>query len=259
MKYFLLLIIFLNFFQAKSQNGKIIDQVPFELPDSIKVRDAKYFDWKLIETVNFYHITYLSDGLKVKGYMSVPKQSGKYPCIIYNRGGNRENSAISDYAFIALQGYLSYGGYVVVASQYRGNAGGEGKEEFGGKDIDDVLNLFPLLNHVENADTSKIGMMGGSRGGMMTYLALTKTNLIKAAVVISGIGDFKQALEHTNFNADNMFYNWLPEYRENKESFIKKRSPIEFANDICKTTPIFIVQGTGDGTVTTPQVFDLAK
>lgn len=165
MKYFILLIAFLNYFQAKSQDGKIIDQVPFELPDSIKVRDAKYFDWKLIETVNFYHITYLSDELRVKGYMSVPKQNGKYLCIIWNRGGNRENSAISDYSFIALAGFLSYNGYVVVASQYRGNAGGEGKEEFGGKDIDDVLNLFPLLNNVENADTSRIGMEGSSRGG----------------------------------------------------------------------------------------------
>lgn len=36
-------------------------------------------------------------------------------------------------------------------------------------------------------------------------------------------------------------------------------SPIEFANNICRTTPIFIVQGTGDGRVTTPKVFDLAK
>jgi len=259
MKYFLLIILILNVCQATAQDGKIIEQIPFSLPDSIKIRDAKYFDWKLIETVNFYHITYMSDGLKVKGYMSVPKQKGKYPCVIWNRGGNRENSAIGDYAFIALAGFLSCSGYVVVASQYRGNAGGEGKEEFGGKDIDDVLNLFPLLSNVENADTSRIGMEGASRGGMMTYLALTKTNSIKAAVVVSGIGDFKQALEHTNFNADSMFYAWLPEYRENKESFIKKRSPIEFAGKICKTTPIFIIQGTADGTVEAPQVFDLAK
>lgn len=82
MKYCFLLALLLNYFQGKPQDGKIIDQVPFELPDSIKVRDAKYFDWQLLETVNFYHITYLSDGLKVKGYMSVPKQKGKYPCII---------------------------------------------------------------------------------------------------------------------------------------------------------------------------------
>lgn len=259
MKYFFLCVLILCASLVKSQDGKIIEQVPFSIPDSIKIRDAKYFDWPLIETVNFYHITYLSDGLKVKGYLSVPKKKGVYPCIINNRGGNRENAAITDYSFLAILGYLSCNGYVVVASQYRGNEGGDGHEEFGGKDIDDVLNLIPLLNNVESADTSRIGMRGGSRGGMMTYLALTKTSRIKAAVVVSGIADFKQAIEHTNFNSDSMFYNWLPEYRKNKEDFIKKRSPIEFADSICKTTPIFIIQGTGDGVVTTPQVFDLAK
>lgn len=245
---------------VKSQNGKIIEQIAFSLPDSIVKSDGKYFtyDIKKIDSVNFYHITYMSDGLKVKGYMSIPKKKGKYPCIIYNRGGNRENSAINDYSFIALYGHLSCNGYILVASQYRGNAGGEGNEEFGGKDIDDVLNLIPLLTNIESADTSRIGMIGGSRGGMMTYLALTKTNRIKAAVVVSGIADFKQAIEHTNFNSDSMFYAWLPEYREDKENFIKRRSPIEFAENICKTTPIFIIQGTGDAVVTTPQVFDLA-
>ena len=41
---------------------------------------------------------------------------------------------------------------MVVASQYRGNAGGEGKEEFGGKDVNDVLNLLPLLESLPKAD-----------------------------------------------------------------------------------------------------------
>jgi hypothetical protein len=33
---------------------------------------------------------------------------------------------------------------VVVASQYRGNGGGEGHEEFGGAEVHDILNLIPL-------------------------------------------------------------------------------------------------------------------
>jgi dipeptidyl aminopeptidase/acylaminoacyl peptidase len=78
-------------------------------------------------------------------------------------------------------------------------------------------------------------------------------------VVLSGIADFKYAIEHTNFNSDSMFNAWLPEYRNQKDSFIKARSPIEFADKICKTTPIYIIQGTGDGVVETPPVFKMAE
>ena len=35
--------------------------------------------------------------------------------------------------------------YVVVGSHYRGNKGSEGKEEFGGSDVNDVINLIPFF------------------------------------------------------------------------------------------------------------------
>ncbi len=63
-------------------------------------------------------------------------------------------------------------GFVVVASQYRGADGGEGKEEYGGADIADVLNLIPLAKSLGYADMKNVFMFGNSRGGMMTYLAL---------------------------------------------------------------------------------------
>ena len=262
MRKILFLFAILQSLLGNSQDGKILDQTRIlTSPDSLLKPSSPFYASlkEILDSTDVYRITYLSDGLKVKGFMDIPKKPGKYPCIIYNRGGNRENSKLDKDKYMGLLAELSSYGYCIVASQYRGNDGGEGSEEFGGKDIDDVLNLIPLLSNIDNADTSRIGMFGGSRGGMMTYLALTKTNRIKAAVVLSGIADFKQSIENTNFNADSMFYNWLPEYRENKDSFIKKRSPIEFADKICKTTPIFIIQGTGDGRVTTPQVFDLAR
>jgi dipeptidyl aminopeptidase/acylaminoacyl peptidase len=268
MKYILFLLLILNSSTVKAQDGKIVSQEEIDLPpdsivsSSFKVKYPDMYDTlvRFMASVDVYKITYMSDGLKVKGYMDVPKKQGKYPCIIFNRGGNRENSKFTDKS--ANGGFLaqlaSYG-YCVVASQYRGNDGGEGAEEFGGKDLNDVLNLIPLLNNIDKADTSRIGMWGTSRGGMMTYLALTKTTRLKAAVVLSGIADFKYAIEHTNFNSDSMFNAWLPEYREQKESFIKARSPIEFADKICKTTPIYIIQGTGDGVVETPPVLRLAE
>ena len=42
--------------------------------------------YKYLDSIEVYAITYLSDGLKVKGFMVKPKEKGNYPCIIYNRG-----------------------------------------------------------------------------------------------------------------------------------------------------------------------------
>jgi cephalosporin-C deacetylase-like acetyl esterase len=177
MKYILFLLLILNSSTVKAQDGKIVSQEEIDLPpdsivsSSFKVKYPDMYDTlvRFMASVDVYKITYMSDGLKVKGYMDVPKKPGKYPCIIFNRGGNRENSKLTDKGstggFIAQ---LASYGYCVVASQYRGNDGGEGAEEFGGKDINDVLNLIPLLNNIDKADTSRIGMWGTSRGGMMT-------------------------------------------------------------------------------------------
>ena len=102
-------------------------------------------------------------------------------------------------------------GYVVVASQSRGNAGGEGKEEFGGRDVDDVLNLLPLLASLPQADTTRIGMGGASRGGMMTYLALTRTEKIAAAVVISGLADAFENIASRPDMETNVYAELVPE------------------------------------------------
>jgi hypothetical protein len=55
-----------DFFTAFSQDGKIIEQVQYTLPDSLieKLPTIVTEAQSMSETVNFYRITYLSDGLK---------------------------------------------------------------------------------------------------------------------------------------------------------------------------------------------------
>ena len=138
-------------------------------------------------------ISYLSDGLKVKGYLAYPagQTSKKYPCVIWNRGGYKNNGAIDHFTARGIFGQIASWGYVVFASQYRGNVGGEGTEEMGGADINDILNLKPLADELEFADASGWGMIGWSRGGMMTFLALLKDPAFKCAVVNGAISDMK--------------------------------------------------------------------
>lgn len=243
-----------------SQDGKIIDQKQFFLPDSIVSALQKNLAGvrSAIDSVNFYRITYLSDGLKVKGYLAIPKKAGMYPAIIFNRGGNQEFSKITDESFVRSLAVLSNSGYIIAASQYRGNDGGEGKEEFGGKDVNDVLNLIPLLSSFSQADTSRIGMFGWSRGGMMTYLALARTTKIKAAVVGSGVTDLLKTLE-TRPTFDSLWQTIIPGYSGNKNELLKQRSAVYFARNINKTTPVLIFQGTADWRVPTNQVLDFVN
>ncbi len=260
-KFMLFLATIWSYSFAVAQDGRIIEQVKINASaDSILKPTNRLYDTltKILASVDVYQITYMSDGLKIKGFMDIPKKPGKYPCIIYNRGGQREYSKLTSQHYMGRMAQMASWGYCVVGSQYRGNDGGEGKEEFAGKDLDDVLNLIPLMNGIDRADTSRIGMWGISRGGLMIYLALTKTTRIRAAVVLSGLTDLKMGLENQP-EVDSIFNGWLPEYRENKEQFLKNRSALEIADKICKATPIFIIQGTADSHVTCPQVFALAE
>lgn len=69
-----------------------------------------------------------------------------YQALIYNRGGNRNFGALSEYQAAAL----CYGtNRVVLATQYRGAGGSTGEDEFGGADVNDVLKLIDLCEQFE--------------------------------------------------------------------------------------------------------------
>lgn len=215
----------------------------------------KHFQY--IDSLNVESITYLSDGLKINGFVASPKAEGNYPCIIWNRGGVKEYGAFNLVRVAALLGKLASHGYVVIATQYRGNGGSEGREEFGGAEINDVLVLTEVLNEIPNADTSKIGMFGGSRGGMMTYLALTKTSKIKAAAVLGAPAD-KYASIADRPSLESSMIELVEGYAENKTQELNKRSAIKWADQFPKNVPLLIMHGNADWRVKSSQSLALA-
>lgn len=243
---------------AHSQNGKIIEQKPYVFADSTIAKIGKSLpeakSW--VENIDFFKITYLSDGLKVTGCMAVPKKAGKYPCVIVNRGGNRESGTWNEFKLLRFFGEVASWGYVVVGSNYRGNGGSEGREEFGGRDVNDILNLVPFLTHIDQADTSRIGMYGWSRGGMMTYLALTKTGRMKAAIIGSGMADaFIQTKKRPEM--DTVFAELAPGYFQNRDSVLKSRSAVYWADKICRTTPLLLLTGSADWRVSPEEQLEM--
>jgi dipeptidyl aminopeptidase/acylaminoacyl peptidase len=251
-------------FTGIGQNGKILKQKEFNASRKLinqlddQYDNASYAD--SFATASMHEMTYLSDDYEVKGYMIIPVKPGKYPCLIYNRDGHSEKGLLNEMFVMEELHKFARWGYVVVASQYRGHAGGDGKDEFGGDDVNDVLNLIPLLTNIKSADTSRIGMYGVTRGSMMTFLAMKYSDKIDAAIAEASIGNlFFYTAEHSEQGMYETLLYAIPEYAEDKLSPLKKRSLVYWADDICKTTPLLIMHGLSDKEVHPSESFEINK
>ncbi len=202
-----------------------------------------------------YKIIYRSQGHKVVAFIIEPRQGENLPCVIYNRGGSGEFGALKiGPLFTRLPAQLASQGYIVITSQYSGNAGSEGKDEMGGSDIEDVLNLQKILKKYSRANSKKIGMYGGSRGGMMTYLSLTKVSWIKAAVTVGAPTDFireEKLRPKMKKLHKEMFGGAIKE--------LKKRSAIFWPHLFYKKTPLLIMHGGSDWRVSPLDSIELAQ
>ncbi|RPJ08500.1 MAG: hypothetical protein EHM28_04145 [Spirochaetaceae bacterium] len=225
------------------------------------IRQTKPNTYSIFMQTRTFAITYLSDGLKVKGYIAMPLSTpSALPCVIYNRGGNLEFSALSDQSAAYTLGKIASWGYVVAASQYRGVQGGEGREEFGGADVNDILNMIPLLETLPEADASRIGMYGWSRGGMMTYLVLSKSDRIAAAVVGGGMSDMFDTKNRRTEMA-GVFMDLIPGYEkaDARDTALEARSAIRWPERLCKKTPILLLHGSADWRVHPSQALKMAE
>lgn len=245
-------------FSAKAQNGQLISKtlVDIELEDfwqDITINDTLKSSYKHLDQLNFYKIKYWSDSLPIDGILIEPKAEGKFPVVIFNRGGNRTFAEISIEMASNYTGKLAAEGYVILASNYRKN------DEFGGNDINDVLNLIETAQYIPKADTSKIGMFGWSRGGMMTYLSLKYSNRIKAAIVGNGPTNLFSTIEARPGIETNVLQECIPNYSVNKTQALEERSAVFWPEKLCKTTQLLILNGTVDMRMDYHQTIELAK
>lgn len=198
------------------------------------------------DKVDCRKIFYASDGLRIEGFILKPRTlpAGRAPVVIYNHGGNPRIGILDDAGLMRLT-WLVRAGYVVVASQYRGCGGSEGRDEIGGADVADALNLIPLIESLPYADPARIGMLGWSRGGMMTFLALSQSSRIAAAVIGSAPTDLFAEIKRRPV-METLLERSVPGYAGNKDAALKARSARFWPEKLCKTTPILLLQGSGD-------------
>lgn len=213
-------------------------------------------------------IMYKSDDLKIHGYIFGKKLSKgkisekkiskvKRPVVIYLRGGNnhpveKNQNDIkvrwfysSEFEFLELLD----AGYLVFATNYRGSKLSCGVDEFGGKDINDVINLYPIIRKWSLADENCINLLGDSRGGMMALLTATRVKWVKR-IAIAGA-----ALDLANMP---FFDHYFRKYFGMTNKIMRQRSVKGYVKNLPKI-PILILHGGLDKRVPMVNILDAVQ
>ena len=192
----------------------------------------------------------------VTGFLVQPKDlKDTVPVILYNRGGNQDLGQLLVAHAVDILAPLAAEGFIVAATNYRGNSGSEGKEQFGGEDVNDIFNLIDALGQVEGADTSSVDLFGLSRGGMMSYLALREdqNHKIKAIANLGGITDLSHTIKY-HPEIWEVCESLIPEFHKNESTELIKRSAVNWVDQLPKEVPIMILHGTEDKSVDFGQI-----
>lgn len=193
-------------------------------------------------------ITYESDGT-VTGIEVLPTlQPGeKIPLLIYNRGGSGDYGMLSPGQITVLMApFVQRLRCGVLASNYRGNGGGEGSDSFGGDEVNDVLRLIELGKEQEWWDGKNIFMLGWSRGGMMAYLAMKHGAQLTAVAVGAGMADLTNGGNITPAMED-LYQRRMPDYAARGEAALLERSAVQWPEKI--SAPLLLLHGDADPTI----------
>lgn len=205
--------------------------------------------YKQIDDVIVERITYMHDGLKITGITAVPNNAAANSCdlVIYNRGGSGNYGILTVHTVLRQFVPLVRAGYVVTGSNYRGNDGSDGRDEFGGHDVDDVIALHNMMQQHPAVNDKPCFLIGASRGGMMTYLLIKHKLPVRAAVTIAAVSN---QLNWESFRPEmheNVYKRFIPDFEKNEKEALRKRSAICWPEAL--NVPLLLLHGTSDSAV----------
>jgi dipeptidyl aminopeptidase/acylaminoacyl peptidase len=237
---------------SRPADGTIVAQTPcqfteYERTSAFTKRYYSHEEYMAASTstaVDCLRIRYVSDGLSVVGFIVKPRttRETRHPIIVYNRGGFRDIGKIETWNLLDFYGFASQG-FVVLASQYRGNDGGEGRDEVGGADVGDVMALSGVAARLPYADSTNLFLYGLSRGGMMSFLALKRGFPAKAAAVVGAVFDVEAFAQRAPKVVESAM-RLNPDYPSKGVVLLRERSVMNWPEQI--TVPLLIVHGAKD-------------
>ncbi|MBS4195105.1 alpha/beta hydrolase family protein [Lederbergia citri] len=218
-------------------NGTLIDKQHFPSPNPL---------------VRLFLVSYMSQGLRVKGLLAEPIENGIYEGFLYLRGGIKNVGMVRP----ARIAQFASEGFVVFAPFYRGNRGGEGNEDFAGEDRHDAFSAFELLKNLPNVQENRIHIFGFSRGGVMALF--TAIQFPKAASVVTwgGVSDLSLTYVERN-DMRRMMKRVIGGSPKTKPTGYESRTPLFELENLMP--PVLIIHGELDENVSVEHAKRLEK
>lgn len=210
-----------------------------------------------------------ADGLTIHGQLfKAPGSSGKRAAVVYLHGGPPRQMLLgwhymgyysNDYA---LNQYLASRGFVVLAVNYRLGIGYGREFQFpakagprGASEYQDVQAGGHYLQSRADVDPKRVGVYGGSYGGYLTAMALSRnSDIFAVGVDIHGVHDWIGKGEYG--------LPLRPEHGSppDLEEGLKVAWASSPASDISKwTSPVLFIHGDDDRNVSIAQTVDLVE
>ena len=197
------------------------------------------------------YVSYQSaDGLTIYANLYRPRHlepGRKYPAMVEIHGGP---TAQFFRGFDPYAQFLADNGYIVIQPNPRGSTGygvafrDMALMDWGGKDLDDIEGAALYLKSLPEVDPERIGVWGGSYGGYMTFMAVTKKpHLWKAAMAWVGITDLKKLYDSSMEHFKYYLRQQMGDPETNADLWAD-RSAINFAHQM--TAHLLIVHGVTD-------------
>jgi dipeptidyl aminopeptidase/acylaminoacyl peptidase len=186
----------------------------------------------------------------ISAFLYVPfnmARNGQNAAIVYIHGGPASQSVNSFNRFVQ---FAANQGYMVLAPNYRGSTG-YGKDfqqanlfDMGGGDLQDVLAGVDWIKQTGHLDPNKIAVMGGSYGGYLSMMAVTKAPEVWAAgVPIVPFVNWFTEIENEDPILRQIDLATMGDPAKNKALY-EDRSPINFIDRI--KAPLLLLAGGHD-------------
>ena len=184
------------------------------------------------------------EGQLLNGFVLPPanyEKGKKYPAIFDVHGGPQ---AAYGKVFVHEMQYWANNGYAVFYTNPRGSSG-RGSEfsnirgKIGKADYDDLISFTDaVLKQTDFIDSNRIGVTGGSYGGLMTNWIIGQTNRFKAAASQRGISSWLTHSNSSDIGHTYLYNYWGTDIWKNS-NLLWDRSPLKYADKV-QTPTLFL-------------------